>query len=423
MLTAAIILFISTYVLMLVFSKYKHFIALGSAIIFVAFGFLPVDKIIDSIDFNVLLMILGTMGTVSYFIESRMPNMLSDIIIKKAPNVKVMTLLLALFAGVVSAFIDNVATVLMIAPVTIAVAKKLKISPVPIILSVSIFSNLEGAATLVGDTTSILLAGAMKLNFMDFFFYQDRIGLFFIVQLGLLAALFILSIIMRKFKEKLEDTDVEKITDYVPTVLLLLNIVSLIVASFIPDKPDLTNGLICVGFFILASIIKIIKNKDVKSIVPNLKELDLNTVLLLASLFVIIGGIKEVGVIDEISKLFMNVGSDNPFVMYTVLVFVSVAVSAFIDNIPYVATMLPVVAMISANSGINPTLLYYGLIVGSTLGGNITPIGASANITAIGILNKNGYQVSNKEYFKMSVPISLAAILTGYVVAFLLFGI
>ena len=423
MLTAAIILFISTYVLMLVFSKYKHFIALGSAIIFVAFGFLPVDKIIDSIDFNVLLMILGTMGTVSYFIESRMPNMLSDIIIKKAPNVKVMTLLLALFAGVVSAFIDNVATVLMIAPVTIAVAKKLKISPVPIILSVSIFSNLEGAATLVGDTTSILLAGAMKLNFMDFFFYQDRIGLFFIVQLGLLAALFVLSIIMRKFKEKLEDTDVEKITDYVPTVLLLLNIVSLIVASFIPDKPDLTNGLICVGFFILASIIKIIKNKDVKSIVPNLKELDLNTVLLLASLFVIIGGIKEVGVIDEISKLFMNVGSDNPFVMYTVLVFVSVAVSAFIDNIPYVATMLPVVAMISANSGINPTLLYYGLIVGSTLGGNITPIGASANITAIGILNKNGYQVSNKEYFKMSVPISLAAILTGYVVAFLLFGI
>ena len=423
MLTAAIILFISTYVLMLVFSKYKHFIALGSAIIFVAFGFLPVDKIIDSIDFNVLLMILGTMGTVSYFIESRMPNMLSDIIIKKAPNVKVMTLLLALFAGVVSAFIDNVATVLMIAPVTIAVAKKLKISPVPIILSVSIFSNLEGAATLVGDTTSILLAGAMKLNFMDFFFYQDRIGLFFIVQLGLLAALFVLSIIMRKFKEKLEDTDVEKITDYVPTVLLLLNIVSLIVASFIPDKPDLTNGLICVGFFILASIIKIIKNKDVKSIVPNLKELDLNTVLLLASLFVIIGGIKEVGVIDEISKLFMNVGSDNPFVMYTVLVFVSVAVSAFIDNIPYVATMLPVVAMISANSGINPTLLYYGLIVGSTLGGNITPIGASANITAIGILNKNGYQVSNKEYFKMSIPISLAAILTGYVVAFLLFGI
>ena len=408
---------------MLVFSKYKHFIALGSAIIFVAFGFLPVDKIIDSIDFNVLLMILGTMGTVSYFIESKMPNMLSDIIIKKAPNVKVMTLLLALFAGVVSAFIDNVATVLMIAPVTIAVAKKLKISPVPIILSVSIFSNLEGAATLVGDTTSILLAGAMKLNFMDFFFYQDRIGLFFIVQFGLLAALFVLSIIMRKFKEKLEDTDVEKITDYVPTVLLLLNIVSLIVASFIPDKPDLTNGLICVGFFILASIIKIIKNKDVKSIVPNLKELDLNTVLLLASLFVIIGGIKEVGVIDEISKLFMNVGSDNPFVMYTVLVFVSVAVSAFIDNIPYVATMLPVVAMISVNSGINPTLLYYGLIVGSTLGGNITPIGASANITAIGILNKNGYQVSNKEYFKMSVPISLAAILTGYVVAFLLFGI
>lgn len=421
MLTIAIILFFLTYALMLIFGNYKHIIAFVSAVVFVLFGFLPLENVIDSIDFNVLLMIVGTMGTVSFFIESKMPNMLSDIIILKAKNVKSMTLLLALFAGVVSAFIDNVATVLMLAPVTIAAAKKLKISPVPIILSVSIFSNLEGAATLVGDTTSILLAGAMKLNFMDFFFYENKIGLFFIVQIGLLCALGILAIKMRNFNTKLKETNVEKITDYVPTILLVLNIISLIVASFIPNKPELTNGLICIFFFALGAIIKIIRTKDVKSIIPNLKELDLKTVVLLASLFVIIGGIKEVGVIDKISELFLNIGSDNPFVMYTVLVFVSVIVSAFIDNIPYVATMLPVVGLIAVKTGINPTLLYYGLIVGSTLGGNITPIGASANIAAIGILNKNDYEVSTKEYFKMSIPISLAAILSGYIVAYVLF--
>ena len=421
MIKIALLIFFITYVLMLVFNKHKHYIALTSAILSVVLGFLPLSKVISSIDFNVLLMILGTMGTVSFFIESKMPNMISDYIILKAKSVKMMTLFLALFAGIVSAFVDNVATVLMIAPVTLAVAKKLKVSPIPIILSVSIFSNLEGAATLVGDTTSILLAGAMKLNFMDFFFYEGKIGLFFVVQLGLLAALVVLYFIMRKHNNKIEDNKVSKVTDYVPTILLSLTIITLIVASFIPNKPDITNGLICTVFFIIGAIIKIIRTKKIKSIIPNLKELDFSTILLLASLFVIIAGVKEVGAIDMIGELFTNIGSDNPFIMYTLIVFVSVLVSAFIDNIPYVATMLPVVAMISMNTGISSTLLYYGLIVGSTLGGNITPIGASANIAAIGILNKNGYDVSPKEYFKLSVPISLAAILTGYLLILLMF--
>lgn len=406
---------------MLVYNNHKHLIALSSAIIFVMFGFLPVDKVLGAIDFNVLLMILGTMGTVSFFIESKMPNMLSDIIILKAKNVKAMTLWLALFSGIVSAFVDNVATVLMIAPVTLAVAKKLKVSPIPIILAVSIFSNLEGASTLVGDTTSILLAGAMKLNFMDFFFYENKIGLFFIVQLGLLAALLVLFFIMRKDKTRIKDNKVEKVTDYVPTVLLVLTIVTLIVVSFISDKPDITNGLICVIYFVIGALIKIIRTKNISSLISNIKELDFETIILLASLFVIIGGVKEVGAIDKIGQLFMNIGSDNPFIMYSLIVFVSVLVSAFIDNIPYVATMLPVVAIIASNSGINSTLLYYGLIVGSTLGGNITPIGASANIAAIGILNKNGFDVSAKDYFRMSVPISLAAILTGYILIIIMF--
>ena len=406
---------------MLVYNNHKHLIALSSAIIFVLFGFLPVDKVLGAIDFNVLLMILGTMGTVSFFIESKMPNMLSDIIILKAKNIRTMTIWLALFSGVVSAFVDNVATVLMIAPVTLAVAKKLKVSPIPIILAVSIFSNLEGAATLVGDTTSILLAGAMKLNFMDFFFYENKIGLFFIVQLGLLAALLVLFFIMRKNKTRIKDNKVEKVTDYVPTVLLVLTIVTLIVVSFIPDKTDITNGLICVIYFVIGALIKIIRTKNISSLISNIKELDFETIILLASLFVIIGGVKEVGAIDKIGQLFMNIGSDNPFIMYSLIVFVSVLVSAFIDNIPYVATMLPVVAIIASNSGINSTLLYYGLIVGSTLGGNITPIGASANIAAIGILNKNGFDVSAKDYFRMSVPISLAAILTGYILIIIMF--
>lgn len=416
----ALTLFILTYVLMLIFTKYKSCIALTSAVIFVVFNILPITKVLQSIDYNVLLMILGTMGTVSLFIESKMPSRLSDIIIHKSPNVKWMTIFLALFSGVISAFVDNVATVLMIAPVTLAIAKKLKISPIPIVISVSIFSNLEGAATLVGDTTSILLAGAMKLNFMDFFFYDKKMGLFFIVQLGLLMALVVLYFLQRKNKEKIHSDKITEVSDYTPTILLILTVLTLIVFSFIGTNISIINGLICTGYFILGLIIKIIKTKSIKSIFENIKEIDYETIILLASLFVIIAGIKEAGVIDKIGQIFLSIGSNNEILMYTLIVLVSVVISAFIDNIPYVATMLPVVLLLSQN-GMNPTMLYYGLIIGSTLGGNITPIGASANIAAIGILNKNGYEVSNKEYFKYSIPISIAAILTGYIIVLFMF--
>ena len=169
--TLAIVLFILTYALIFAFSEKKHLVALISAVLFVVFGILPVNKVFSSIDFNVLLMILGIMGTVNLFIDSKMPNKIADIVIDKAKNVKWMTIYLAVFAGIVSAFVDNVATVLMIAPVALTICKKLNIRPVPVIISISIFSNLEGAATLVGDTTSILLAGSANMNFLDFFIY------------------------------------------------------------------------------------------------------------------------------------------------------------------------------------------------------------------------------------------------------------
>ena len=417
----ALVLFLLTYVFMLIFPKNKSYIALFSALVFIIFGILPFNKIFTAIDFNVLLMILGIMGTVSLFIESKMPNLMADLIIDKVPNVKWLTISLAVFSALVSAFVDNVATVLMIAPIVIVLSKKLKISPVPIIISVSIFSNLEGAATLVGDTTSILLAGQAKMDFLDFFFLNGKIGLFFIVQIGLLAATVVLYFLQRKNTAKINNDIKTKVNNYYSTVLICLTILTLIIASFFVNKPELTNGIICIFYFIIGIIIKLIKEKNLRSISSNIKEIDLETIVFLASLFLIIGGIKEAGVIDKISELFLSIGSSSPIVMYTLITIISVIVSAFIDNIPYVATMLPVVASISVSSGIDPILLYYGLIIGSTLGGNITPIGASANITAIRILNKNGYEIKNKNYFKYSVPISIVAILSGYLVPLFLY--
>ena len=182
--TLAIILFAVTYVLMISFGKYRPYIALASGALFIITGMLPVNQIIGALDFNVLLMIGGTMGLVQLFIDSRMPERLADIIMDKVPNVRWAAVCLSLFAGIISAFVDNVATVLMVAPVAIEICKKLKTNPVPFIISISVSSNLQGAATLVGDTTAIMLGSALDMTFMDFFFYHGKPGMFFMVELG-----------------------------------------------------------------------------------------------------------------------------------------------------------------------------------------------------------------------------------------------
>lgn len=419
----ALILFAITYVLMLAFSKYRTYIALGSALIFVVTGMLPLNQFFPSIDFNVLLMIAGTMGLVKLFIDSKMPELLADLVMSKVPNVQIAAVALALFAGIISAFVDNVATVLMVAPVALEICKKLKTNPVPFIIGIAVSSNLQGAATLVGDTTAIMLGSYANMSFLDFFWYQGKPGIFFAVELGAVASAVILYFLFRKEKGLVEkNNERTKVTDYVPTILLCLSIVGLISASFIPNKPDITNGLICTGLFIVGIIYTCIKNKNVKAAVEPLKSIDFETIGLLFGLFLMIGGITNMGVIDMLAGGLAKLGGGNVFVLYTVIVWASVLISAFIDNIPYVATMLPVVTGLAAALNIDPTLLYFGLLSGATLGGNCTPIGASANITGIGILRKEGYEVKNSDFFKIGIPFTLAATIPAYIYFWVLYS-
>ena len=420
----AIAVFALSYVLMLIFSKYRPYIALGSALIFVLSGMLPLKNIFGAIDFNVLLMIAGTMGIVALFIESKMPELLADLIMEKVPNVKWAAVAMALFAGVISAFIDNVATVLMIAPVALEICRKLKTNPVPFIIGIAVSSNLQGAATLVGDTTAIMLGSALEMSFMDFFWYKGRPGIFFAVELGAVLSAIILAFIFRKEKAPIpKNGQRTKVTDYVPTILLLGIIVLLILASFVPDKPDITNGAICCALLLIGLIYNFAKKKNFSAITSPLKEIDFETIGLLLGLFLMIGGISEQGVIDAAAGLLAKAGGGNIFVLYTVIVWASVAISAFIDNIPYVATMIPVIGGLASALGIDPTVLYFGLLSGATLGGNCTPIGASANITGIGILRKEGYTVKNSDFFKIGIPFTLAAIIPAYIYLWIMYGV
>lgn len=420
----ALALFAVTYVLMLVFSKYRPYIALASGLIFIVTGMLPLKSIFGSIDFNVLLMIAGTMGIVALFIESKMPELLADLIMERVPNVKWAAISMALFAGVISAFIDNVATVLMIAPVALEICRKLGTNPVPFIIGIAVSSNLQGAATLVGDTTAIMLGSALDMSFIDFFWYKGRPGIFFAVELGAVLSAIILAFIFRKEKARVpKSPNRTKVTDFVPTYLLLGIIVLLIAASFVPNKPSITNGLICSALLLVGLIYNFAKKKNADAIISPLKEIDFQTIGLLLGLFLMIGGISEMGVIDAMAKLLAKAGGGNVFFLYTVIVWASVLISAFIDNIPYVATMIPVIAGLAGTLGIDPTVLYFGLLSGATLGGNCTPIGASANITGIGILRKEGYTVKNSDFFKIGIPFTLAAIIPAYIYLWLMYGI
>ncbi len=410
----ALVLFILTYILMILIPKYRPYIALASAGIFLVLGIVPVNEILSAIDFNVLLMLAGTMGTVSLFIASGMPNRLAEILLSKSPNVMWVAVAMSLFAGVVSAFIDNVATVLMIAPIGLAIAQKLHISPVPLIICIAVSSNLQGAATLVGDTTSVMLGSYAGMDFMDFLFMDGRPGIFFAVELGALVTIPVVMYLFRNKRQPISYTEVTPVSDYVPTVLLISDVALLIGASFIPEKPSITNGLICTAVFAVGAVYAMCKNRSFAPVKTALKEIDLNTILLLTGLFLVIRGITNAGIIDDISKLFLQLGGDNLFLLYTVIVWGSVLISAFVDNIPYVATMLPVVQGIAAEMGADPTLLYFGLLIGATLGGNLTPIGASANIAAIGILHRAGYNVSTSAFLRIGVPFTLCAVITGY---------
>ncbi len=422
--TSAIIIFAVTYLLLLSYPKYRHYIALTAATIFVVLGILPLNKVFSAVDWNVIFMIAGTMGVVGLFIESRMPSLLADKIIERMPNVKWAIISLALFAGIISAFVDNVATVLMVAPVALTISKKLKISPVPSIIAIAISSNLQGAATLVGDTTSILLGGYADLNFLDFFYVDGRVGIFWVVEVGALISTLVLLILFKKEKQTIHTMERTEVRDYFPTFLLVGIILLMICASFVPDqyKPSTINGIICMSLFVLGLIRKLIKTREVSALSKAVKEIDYSTILLLTGLFIVIGGITEVGVVADIGNLFVKASNNNIFLIYTLIVWASVLFSAFIDNIPYVLTMLPVTAEISSQMGIEPNLLFFGLLIGATLGGNITPIGASANITGLGILRREGYEVSAPTFMKISVPFTLAAVITGYLLNWLIWS-
>ncbi|MEW5758874.1 MAG: SLC13 family permease [Candidatus Omnitrophota bacterium] len=416
----ALFIFIAAYILFVFLPKKRTLIALISAALIILTKTISFKQAFFAINWNVMGIFVGTLVVADIFMESRVPAYIAEIIVDKAKNTCWAILLICILTGFISAFVENVATVLIVAPIALSLAKKLKINPINMMIAIAVSSNLQGTATLIGDPPSMLLGGFAKMNFGDFFFYQGRPSIFFAVELGAVVSFIVLYFIFRRQKEKAKLVTIEKVKSWVPTIILVTLIFLLALSSFLDTGFSYMAGIMCMVFGMISLIWKKFINKS--PVLNGIRSLDWDTTFFLLGIFILVGSITLTGWIEVISNYLSGLIGANIFLGYTVLVFLAVILSAFIDNVPFLAAMLPVAVSMSNNLNINPSLFLFGLLIGASLGGNITPIGASANIVACGLLKKEGYEVRFKDFMKIGVPFTIAAVLAAYLFIWLIWS-
>lgn len=407
-----IAVFLLTYILLV--SRRGHpFVILGSAIglILSSRAISPAQAVL-SVNYNVLGVFLGTMVLSGLFIFSGVPAFLATKLVDKSKSVGMALLSVCILAGFISSFVENIATVLIVAPIAFEVARKLKANPVPFLIGIAVASNLQGCATMVGDSPSIILALSSGMNFMDFFWMKGRPGITFAVEIGALASFYVLYLLFKKYKEPVMQIEEVKVKTWFPTWLLALMMLTLAASSFIKNKPAYTIAFICLAYGIIGLIWHELKHKESISLV---KDLDWHTFFFLIGIFILVGSLTSAGIINDIAKFITNVTRGNKFLAYTAIVWLSVLLSAFIDNIPYIIAMIPVAQLVAVSLGASQELFLFGLLIGASLGGNITPIGASANVVAVGLLRKEKYNVRFGDFVKIGLPFTLAAVSAAYV--------
>jgi len=408
----AIVIFVLSYVLFVALPERRTWIAIAGAGLLIVLGALSFEQAFKAINWNVMGIFVGTLIIADNFMESRVPAFIAEKIVNHSRNTCWAILWICLLTGFISAFVENVATVLIMAPIALSLARKLKINPTDMLIAIAISSNLQGTATLIGDPPSMLLGGFAKMNFMDFFFYKGKPSIFFAVQIGAITSFVVLYYVFKQHKEKVVLIAEEKVRSWVPTIILVALIVSLALSSFFDVGFTSLAGQICMGFAVLSVIWE--KWKNQKSLRRGIQTLDWETTFFLMGIFIIVGSITQNGWIERIAVFLGGLMGTNLFLGYTLLVFIAVFLSAFIDNVPFLAAMLPVAITMADKLHVNPSLFLFGLLIGASLGGNITPIGASANIVACGLLKKEGHPVKFGHFVKLGLPFTIVAVIAAY---------
>ena len=361
----------------------------------------------ELINWNILMIYVGSMIIAALFIYSKVPTRIADALVTISPSTGIAVVLILAMTGIISIFVENVATVLVMAPIAMALSKKLKLNPVPFMIGLAVMSNLEGTATLVGDPPSMIFASYAHYTFNDFFVHMGKISVFFFIQVGMLVGCIFFYCFFSKAKEK-ATVEREQVISYLPLWLLLIMIAGLAVISFLTPELGYSSGCFVLGLGIVGLLwYKFIQKKSAGEVWTLVKELDWETIFFLIGIFVVVGGISETGLLDDFAAWLAHVTGGSKFAGFILILFFSVLISGFVDNVPYIIVMLPVAGSLAVNLGIEKELLMFALLIGSCLGGNLTPFGASANIVAMAILKKEGHPITFKGFLKISAPFTI----------------
>ncbi|MFH1777359.1 MAG: SLC13 family permease [Candidatus Omnitrophota bacterium] len=415
----AVLVFVVCYSL-IIFKKGKPLIVLYTgALLFLAVGSLSPKELISSIDFNVLGVFIGMMLLSYLFVFSGVPGFLSAKLINCSKSQGQAMLFVCILSGVISIFAENIATVLIVSPIALTIAKKLEVNPIPFLIGVSVSSNLQGCATLIGDPPSMIMATFANMSFNDFFWMQHKPGIAFAVELGAVAAFFILHLIFKKHRHKAVKIEVPKVTTWLPTGLILITIIALSMSSLFFHGFNYALAIICLGGGVIGLIWHELRHKKGLALV---RDFDWHTVFFLIGVFILVGALTRAGVIYDIARGIQRISANQPVFAYIFIVGLSVFISAFVDNIPYITAMMPVVKILADGFNLPIYPFLFGLLIGTCLGGNITPIGASANIVTVGILRKEGYETGFKDFIKIGVPFTVAATFVGALFIWVIWG-
>ncbi len=404
----ALATFLLVYALFVILPKRRAHVAIVGALFLVVCGVLTPKSAVTAVHWNVIGIFVGTLALAEIFSYSRMPAYLAELLVNAAGRTSLAILFICGLTSFISAFVENVATVIIIAPVALSLAKKLKISPVLPIIAIAVSSNLQGTATLIGDPPSMILAGFAKMTFNDFFIYHGNLGIFFAVQIGAIASFIVLYLFFRRHSERISLERKERVITWIPTILLTIFIVCVAFSSFIDPEFRFLAGVISMSFGLISLIWYVwsVKGDGVKFV----KRLDWNTTLFLIGVFIIVDSLTETGWLVAIADALGALAGDNVLFAFLLIISISTLISAFVCNIPYLAAMIPVAQRVAADLGVNEPLILFALLIGSCLGGNITPIGASANIVSMGILRRQGYVIPFRTFVKLGLPFTLAAV-------------
>lgn len=410
---AALVIFLVVIVAIMTEKVHRAVAATAGAVLLLLFGILNVDSAVSYIDFNTIGVLIGMMLFVAVVKNS---GIFEFIAIKSAKLAKgdpwhIMVQFIIITA-VLSAFLDNVTTVLLIGPMTIAITQILKINPVPFLMTQIMASNIGGTATLIGDPPNIMIGSAAGLSFVDFILNTGVASvIILIVMIICFRFLYGKQLVVDEEKTKLimELDEAKTIKDH-SLMMKSIVMIALVVVGFITHSSLGIES--CVVALTAAAVMLLIGKQDAEDIIANVEWA---TIVFFVGLFIVVGGLQETGIIGMLAQGLIDVTHGDVFITMLLLLWLSAIFSAFLDNIPFVATLIPMIITMS-QSGVDVTPLWWAISLGACLGGNGSLIGASANVVLSGISNKNGYPITFMSYLKVGFPLMIVSIIlaTGF---------